>query len=203
MSYDEPPGLPPFLPAAGPAHCGRTAPPSTLLSSSHIPAWEPSMTSGSRPLSSSYLQSHRDLGPRGLPTCQSSVLHGQFLPWSLHTCLHSYLWTFAPALPFTTETLITSFCFVIAYSGGDFVRACLIHDAVVSDCLALIAPSRAPPMQALVANLTWWFSGLFRWWSPWMSGVLWGHGGLSFCLIPEYKLGTILLAEGYIVCDHY
>lgn len=36
-----------------------------------------------------------------------------------------------------------------------------------------------------------------------MSGVLWGHGGLSFCQILEYKLGTILLAEGYIVCDHY
>lgn len=145
MSYEEPPCLPPFLPPACPAHRCGTEPPSILLS---YPCSRTLLDSLSRPCSSSDCQSQCDLAPvslpHGLPAANPRQLpgpHGQLPPGP---CTPAFIPTSESLLllfPFTTETLVTSFCFVIVYSCGGFVKACLTHDTIISDVLAPLSPS--------------------------------------------------------------
>lgn len=131
----------------------------------HIPAREPSVTSLSRPCSSSDCQSQCDLAPvslpHGLPAANPHQLPGPHGQLPSGPCTPAFIPTSESLLlfPFTTETLITSFCFVIVYSRGGFVNACLTHDAIISDGLAPLSPSRTPFTWALVANLTCFLVG--------------------------------------------
>lgn len=120
-------------------------------------ALQGSLTSISRPHASLSFQGHCNLAslpcPNGLPTASPHQAPGPYMAVLSLVLTSEPL----PLLP-STETLITFFYFVTAYSCGAFVKVCLTHNALTGR-LALPLPSRAPSHGASVANFTCFLFG--------------------------------------------